>query len=78
MTTKRKTALKNKIKVRKWGWDKKKPTRNDLFWHYDYRHYLRDVGEERRTKILKEFVIQKLNPEGKSKKHLKIIKNILK
>lgn len=55
-----------------WAWDSKNG-KNGVYWHYDYRHYMRDIGKAKRKKILQEMYKAKLDPEGKSAKHLYII-----
>ena len=67
-------TLKQKLRKRKWAWDKKNPSKeNDLYWNAEYKHYFRDVGEKGRIGILKALQNKKLDPEKKSIEHLKII-----
>ena len=43
------------------------------FWHYEYRHYLRDASEIERVRVHKRFLKAGLRVDGCSKKHEQII-----
>jgi hypothetical protein len=47
------------------------------FWHYDYRHYLRDATQYQRRKVHKTFLELGLALDGSTKKHLDVIKSVL-
>jgi hypothetical protein len=43
------------------------------FWHYDYRHYLRDSSRYRRRLVHKHLIMAGLDPTGNTKAHTEII-----
>lgn len=48
------------------------------FWHYAYRHYLRDASIYKRKKVHQLFLLNNLNVSEASDMHLAIIKKIIK
>jgi hypothetical protein len=44
------------------------------FWHYDFRHYLRDSSRYRRRLVHKHMVEAGLAPDGNSPAHYAIVK----
>jgi len=48
------------------------------FWHYDYRHYLRDASPSKRRKIHAAFLKARLAIDGESKAHFSIIQKYIK
>lgn len=48
------------------------------FWHYAFRHYLRDAADYQRVKVHKAFLDHNLNISDDTVLHLQIIKNIIK
>lgn len=48
------------------------------FWSYHYRHYLRDASIAQRKKVHSLFLKNLLEVDGNSKKHLEIIKKVIK
>jgi hypothetical protein len=48
------------------------------FWHYAFRHYLRDAADYQRVKVHKAFLDHNLNVSDDTVLHLQIIKNIIK
>lgn len=47
---------------------------HDMFWNYEYRHYLRDMPLEGRISVYNTMKDYGLEPDGKSKRHLQICK----
>jgi hypothetical protein len=45
----------------------------DYFWHYEYRHYLRDASEVERVRVHKKLLKAGLKVDGCSKQHEQII-----
>jgi hypothetical protein len=43
------------------------------FWHYDFRHYLRDSSRYRRRLVHKHLIEAGLAPDGNTKEHESII-----
>ena len=48
------------------------------FWHYDYRHYLRDASAYQRVRIHKMFLKLKLPVASASPQHLFVIRHVTK
>ena len=47
------------------------------FWHYDYRHYLRDASAEQRVAVHQDFLLAGLPTDGHSESHSAILSRVL-
>ena len=48
------------------------------FWHYAFRHYLRDATDYQRVRVHKAFLDHNLNVSDETVLHWQIVKNIIK
>jgi len=48
------------------------------YWHYDFRHYLRDATPDKRKKVHNTFLVYNLKVDEVSQMHWKLLEQIIK